>query len=114
LEDHDLSEGIRENFSPKKRWQSAFNAIRAAGRLSSFNKKGGMGDLAGMLGRKDTKDSGGWIDSDEEYDSPEERDATSPTTEKEKSARPQPRRKLSRMPGSFHREESEESDFEKH
>ncbi|KAG8933014.1 hypothetical protein FRC03_008634 [Tulasnella sp. 419] len=36
--EHDLSEGLKANFNPRARWQSAITKIRAANRLGSFKK----------------------------------------------------------------------------
>lgn len=74
--EHDISIGLRENFSARKQWQTAFSKVRAAGRLNAAA-------IMASQRRRDseasavTRASGGWktiagedSDSDEvEYDS---------------------------------------------
>lgn len=60
LHEHDLS-GLRENFSPRAKWRSAIDAVRAAGRISAL--------AHGQLRTVETEESlrsessGGWDSS---------------------------------------------------
>ncbi|CAG7852401.1 Calcium/calmodulin-dependent protein kinase Short=CMPK [Serendipita indica DSM 11827] len=69
--DHDLSAALRENFSPRAKWRSAIDAVRAAGRLSALanaHRNSGSSSssstaLSGRMKSDDstlTVDSGGW------------------------------------------------------
>lgn len=84
--EHDLSVGLRENFSARKTWQSAFAKVRAAGRLNAAavmarQRRDSVNSLqSGASGR-----SGGWKtiageDSDPE-DTPSEEKVPSPQGE---------------------------------
>jgi len=76
--EHDISVGLRDNFSPRKKWQSAVYKLRAASRLNS----GGMAlrvreaTRSGSIGG-----SGGWGDliSDDEDISNEGQEVISPS-----------------------------------
>lgn len=58
--DHDIGAGLRENFSAKSKWHSAFDAIRAtnrlqalsANRLASSGSSGGWGGISSGVASK--------------------------------------------------------------
>ncbi|KIY71591.1 Pkinase-domain-containing protein [Cylindrobasidium torrendii FP15055 ss-10] len=56
---HDLGEGLREHFDPRKRWKSAINTMRAMQRMGVGMRRSNSEGAA-------STGSGGWADSDEE------------------------------------------------
>ncbi|KAF8306760.1 Pkinase-domain-containing protein [Clavulina sp. PMI_390] len=89
--EHDISVGLRENFSARKTWQSAISKVRAAGRLnaaaimaSQRRRESEASSMSGLTGA-----SGGWKtlagedddsdDASETVASPEEEKVPSPT-----------------------------------
>lgn len=81
--EHDISIGLRENFSARKQWQSAFSKVRAAGRLNA------AAIMASQ--RRDsqassmTRTSGGWKNIAEEESDDEDVMSQSPDEEKVQS-----------------------------
>jgi len=78
--EHDISSGIRDNFSPRKKWQSAVSKLRAASRLNS----GGIAlreREAMKIARSEVSGgSGGWghLVSDDEDTDKESQEVHSP------------------------------------
>jgi calcium/calmodulin-dependent protein kinase I len=60
--EHDLS-GLRENFSPRAKWKSAIDAVRAAGRINALAQARSHLSKADTGESYRTDDSGGWDSS---------------------------------------------------